>query len=76
MGLRTYFNTAAAGLIGVEDPFLAEDDTAGREIRSLDMFHQIRQGGIRILQKNAECRDDLMRIVRRDVGRHTDGDTR
>ena len=49
----------AAGGIGRPNAAAAHDDALGREIRALDMLHQIRQGGVRIVQHADAGVDDF-----------------
>ena len=72
--LAAHHDRAAAEMIGRADALASEDDAAGREIRSRHDVDEIvdRQRGI-VDQRHAGV-DDFAEIVRRDVGRHADGD--
>ena len=72
--LAAHDDRAAPGLVGGADTGAAENDAAGREIRSRNDFDQFvnRQAGI-VDQRHAGI-DHLAEIVRRDVGRHADRD--
>ena len=65
---------AAAGRIGAVDAGTAEHDAAGREIRPWNDLHQCRQIDRRIVDQRDGAVEDFAQIVRRDVGRHADGD--
>ena len=66
---------AAAGLVGLEDGLARlDDDAAGREIRARHEFDQLLDGGVRMLDQMQQRAAQLIDIVRRDVGRHADGD--
>ena len=55
-------------------PCAAEDDAAGREIRSRHDADQVFDGERRIVDQRHAGVDHLAEIVRRDVGRHADRD--
>ena len=56
------------------DAGAAEDHAAGRKIRPRHDAHQLVQRRVRIGDQRQRGVDDLAGIVRRDVGRHADGD--
>ena len=68
-------NLAAAGGIGLTDARAADDDAAGREIRALDILHQVGKRCLRIIQQADAGVNHLAEVVRRDVCRHTDRNT-
>ena len=70
--LRAGDDAAAAGGVGVVNALSAEDDAAGREIRTLDALHQLLRGHIRVFDHLHHAVDDLAEVVRRDVRRHAD----
>ena len=72
--LAAHHDRAAAEMIGRADALPAQNDAAGREIRTRHDGDQIvdREAGI-VDQRHAGI-DHLAEIVRRDVGRHADGD--
>ena len=74
VGAAAQSDGAAAGAVGFDDAAPADDDAAGREIRSPDVPHQLvlRQRGV--VDQCAAGVDHFAQIVRRDVGRHADGD--
>ena len=65
---------AAAAGIGVIDAGAAEHDAAGREVRARHDLHQRRQVDRRIVDDGDGAVADLDQVVRRNVGRHADGD--
>ena len=74
MGLGAQGDLAAAGRVGRAHTGAPHDDAAGREVRALDVGHQLLQAGVGIIQQAADAVDDLAQVVRRDVGRHADRD--
>ena len=76
VGAGTDGDLAAARGIGRADAAAAHDDAARREIRPLDVLHQIGQLGLRIVEDADAGVDDLAEVVRRDIRRHADGDAR
>ena len=72
--LAAHHDRAAAEMIGRADALAAEDDAAGREIRpgnDVDEFVDAERG---IVDQRDAGVDHFAEIVRRDVGRHADGD--
>ena len=65
----------APGLIRLADAFRPHDEAAGGEVRPLDELHQVFGGGVRAVDEMRERVADFVGIVRRDVGRHADGDS-
>ena len=66
---------AAAGGIGLGDHLRRiDDDAAGREIRTLDVFQQRLGARVRIVDQEQRGVADLGGVVRRDRGRHADRD--
>ena len=65
---------ASACLVRVADAVAAHDDGAGREVRSLDEFHEVLRRGLGMFQVVDDGVDHLAEVVRRDVRRHPDGD--
>ncbi len=76
-----HLDRTAAGRIGVVDPLPAEDQSARREVRPLDVFHDRSEhlvgvfGKFRLLEHLYDRVDDLAEVVRRDVRGHADSDT-
>ena len=72
---RAHAERAAAGGIGLGDfRRLVDNDAAGREIRSLDVFEQRAAARLRVVDQEQRGVAQLGRVVRRDRGRHADGD--
>ena len=69
-------HAAAAGLIGVADALVAEDDPAGGEVGALDVRHQPVDVDLGIVDVGDRRVDHLAQVVRRDVRRHADRDAR
>ena len=72
--LAAHHNSAAAEVVGGTDALAPQNDAASGKIRARDKGDQVldRQSGI-----VDECHagvDHLAEIVRRDIGRHADGD--
>ncbi len=65
---------ATSGRVGALDAGTADHQASGREIRPRDDFHQRRQVDGRIVDQRDRAVADLGQIMRRDVGRHADGD--
>ena len=72
--LRADRDRAAPGLEGRADAGAAEDHAAGREIRAGHDAHELLERRRRIGDQRERGVDDLGRVMRRDVGRHADGD--
>ena len=72
--LRAHDDGAAPGPVGGIGPGAPHDDPAGREIRRRDVLHQLVDRDRRVVEIGAAGVDDFAEIVRRDVGRHADGD--
>src|SRR3546814_5405997 len=73
-GRAAHAQRAAPGVVGVADAGAAEDDAAGREVRPRHVLHEAVDGDLGIVDVGAAGVDHLAEIVRRDVGRHADGD--
>ena len=72
--LGAHHEAAAAGLVGVDDAALAVEESAGREIGPLHVLEDFDQSGLGILDEFDGGVHDLGEVVRRNVGRHADGD--
>src|SRR2546425_3888777 len=72
----THDQATVTGAVGGGDPLATDDDPASREVRSLDQFHQVLGGGIRMVYEIDLGVADLGKVVRWNVGRHADGDAR
>ena len=76
LGLAAHDDRAAAERVGGMDAGAAEDDAAGREIRARHDLHQLFDGDLAIVDIGDAGIDHFAEIMRRDVGRHADGDAR
>ena len=72
--LRADGDAVAAGFEGLADAGAADDDAAGGEIRAGDDLHQLVEADVGVGDQSEGGVDDLGRIVRRNIGRHADGD--
>ncbi len=72
--LAAHHDRAAAALIGAADAGMAKDDSAGGKIRTGHDPGQLVERKFRLVDQRHACVDHLAQIVRRDVGRHADGD--
>ena len=72
--LAAHHDRAAAEMIGRADALAAENDAAGREIRTRHDVDEIVDAERGIVDQRDAGVDDFAEIVRRDVGRHADGD--
>ena len=75
-GFAAHLNNAFALSIRLHDGLFAVNESGGRKIRAWDMFHQLPDGDIGIFNQLHQTIDDLAQIVRRNIGRHADGDPR
>ena len=66
--------TAARG-VSRADAAAAHNDALGREVGTRDVLHQVVKRRLRVIEHADAGVDDLGQVVRRDVRRHTDGDT-
>ena len=74
VGLGADGERAAAGLVGAADAVEAHDDGARREVGTGHDGHELVGGGVGVVDEHAGGLDGLAEVVRRDVGRHADGD--
>ena len=72
--LAAHHDRAAAEMIGGTDALAAENNSARREIGTGHDADQVFDREARIVDQRHAGIDHLAEIVRRDVGRHTDGD--
>ena len=66
---------AASGIVSGAYSAVAHDDTAGREIRTLYLGHELLNGYLGIVDHQHERVNDLTEVVRRDIRSHTNRDT-
>ena len=67
-------DAAPAGLEIVADRVQPNGETAGREVRPLDEFHQPLDADVRVVDLRADTIDDFSEVVRRDARGHADRD--
>ena len=75
-GARAHGDGAAAGLIRAVNPLPPADEARGGEVWTGDELHQLGDGGVGVVDEVQRPVDDLAEVVRRDVGRHPDRDSR
>src|SRR5689334_18240479 len=73
-GFAAHFHATAAASQVLFYAGKAANRATGREIRSFHELHQPFEVDVRIVDLRANSIDDFSEIVRRDVGRHADGD--
>ena len=76
VGTRTHAHPAAAIAISIAEVRDAIDDAARREVRTLHDFHQLRQRHFRLVNDHDAGVNDFAEVVRRNIRRHADRDTR
>src|SRR5262245_61068064 len=74
--LAAHLDDTLAFLIGLNDRFLAVDETTRWEIRSGDVAYKLFDGDVRIFYESHQSLDNLVQIVRRNIGGHAHRDTR
>ncbi len=73
---RAHHDAAAPGAIAVAHAGDAVDDAGRREIRRRDDLDQLVDRRFRVAEQMLARVDDFVQVVRRDVGRHADRNTR
>src|SRR5262249_57312399 len=74
---RALTDRAVAGLVHLADLRERGDDLPfGREVRTFDVFGELGDGEIGIVEQLDARGDDFAHVVRWDVGGHADGDAR
>jgi len=73
---RADLQTAAARAERVENSRPAENVTAGRKIGSFDNFADLFQRSPRLADQQDTGVDDFRQVMRRNIGRHADGNSR
>ena len=72
---RAQAHPAPAGLVGLQQRACRLDDhPAGGEVGALHMGHQVGRRAVRLFEQKQTGVDQLAGVVRRDRGRHADGD--
>jgi hypothetical protein len=74
--LGLHADAPASRRIGVADSLPSQDRPGGREVRALDVLHQTLDVDVGVVDVGKRRRHYLAQVVRRDVGRHADGDPR
>ena len=74
--LGTHDNASASRLVGTSDAFRSHDIATCGEVRTFDVLHQPVQIDVRIVNIGNSSIDDLTDVMRRDIGCHTNGNTR
>ena len=72
--LGAHDDGAAALVVGGDDAGAAEDQAAGREVRARHDLGQLVDRDLGVVEVGDAGVDHLAQIVRRNVGRHADGD--
>ena len=70
-----HYEAATAVLVGLENAGFAVDDAVSWEVRPLHDLQEFRQRGLRIVDQHDRGIHDLGQIVRRDVRRHSHGNS-
>ena len=76
MSLGTHCDNAAASAVSALYAVKTENLSCRWEIRSLDDSHKLVNSRFRIVDEHENTVDYLAHVVRRNIRRHTDGDTR
>ena len=74
LGLGADDDAAAPLKIGFARTGAAQHQAAGRKIRAGDEFDEVFGGQVRVVDKGQRGIHHLAQVMRRDVGRHADGD--
>ena len=74
MGPRAQVNLALAAAVGFTNSARAVDIAGGREIGPRNTLHQLFDLDVRLIDHQDAGIDDFAQIMRRDIGRHADGD--
>ena len=74
MRLGAHLDRAAPRGVGVPDPLAAHDQCAPREVRPLHVLHEVVDRRLGVVEEREQRRAHLAEVVRRDRGRHADGD--
>ena len=71
-----HHHTAAASVVAIAHTGNAVDEAGGREVRRRNDVDQLINRHFRIGQQRQTAIDHFIEVVRRDIGRHADRDTR
>ena len=69
-----HVDAAPTGAVRLHDPGASVDDAAGREVRAVDVFEQVVDGRVGIVEQEQASADDFRQVMGRDVRREADGD--
>src|SRR5436853_82060 len=72
---RPHHNRAPACFICLSNSFSTIDETAGRKVRTGNHSHDGLQPCVGVLNQIHSGFDNLVEVVRRDIGRHSNGDS-
>ena len=75
-GLAAHLHDAFAFVVGLHDRLFAVNESAGGKIRPRNMPHQLLDRNIGIFDQRDQAVDHFAQIMRRNIGRHADGDSR
>ncbi len=75
IGDGPHLHRTAAGGQRVTNAGRTDDVAPRREVRALDELHQLVDAGVGVFDGVDAGVDDLAQVMRRDVGRHADGDS-
>ena len=73
---RAHIDATATGAISLHDACATVDLGAGREVGARNILHQLIDADLGILQRRQATRYHFAEVVWRDIGSHTDRDTR
>ncbi len=74
--LGAHADEAASRGVAVADALEPVDHGAGREVRPLDVLHDVVEVALGLVDDQRDGVGDLGQVVRRDLGGHADGDAR
>ena len=75
-GLGAHDEAAAPGFVGGENSFAARYISGGGKVGAGNHFHQFFERRFRVFEQQQEAFDDLVQVMRRNVGGHAHGDAR
>ena len=76
LGLSADDDASTSCLVGIADALQAHDVGTCWEVRTFHILHQVVDGEVVVIHVCHTGIDDLAEVVRRDIGGHTDGNTR
>ena len=75
-GFGAHIDASTTGAVGLNNAGSAIDNTGSGEIRSGDIFHQLIDGNLRIVDHRQTTFDHFSEVVGRNIGRHAHSNTR